>query len=169
MDSFEFNKIAGAVLGAVLFLMVLGKVSDALVHPHVPEKPHIAVTDEAPQAPSGTADAIQVPPLPAGGDAAAGQAVFQKVCFTCHTSDKGGNDKTGPNLFGVVGRKPGAHESFAAKYSACIKAKTAEWSEETLNGFLWKPAVDCKATKMAMAGLKDKDRADIIAFLKGLK
>ena len=166
MDSFEFNKIAGALLGAALLLMIIGKVSDALVHPHMPEKAHIAVTDEAPAAPSASGEAPKPPPLAEGGVADAGKAVFQKVCFTCHTADKGGAVKQGPNLFGVVGRKAGTVAGF--QYSKCVGEKP-EWSDETLNSFLWKPSADCKGTKMAMAGLKDKDRADIIAFLKSLK
>jgi len=169
MDSFEFNKIAGAILGSVLFLMIIGKVSSALIHPHVPEHPHIAVQEEAVATEPSNAPP-QVPPLPAGGEAAAGQVVFQKICSVCHTADKGGAKKVGPNLFGVVGRKPGTAPGF--DYTKCMAekgAKEPEWTDEALNAFLFKPAADCKGTKMAMAGLKDKDRADVIAFLKSLK
>lgn len=167
MDSFEFNKIAGALLAAALFLMFLGKVSDALVHPVIPAKPHIAVSDEPPQTAAAGAEAPKAPPLPAGGVAAAGKATFDKVCSTCHTADKGGAAKQGPNLFGVHGRKPGSVAGF--QYSKCILEKTGEWTDDMLNAFLWKPSADCKATKMAFAGLKDKDRADVVEFLKSMK
>ena len=103
----SFNTVAGCVLASALFAMVLGKVSNALVHPHKLEKPAIAVSDEAPTTAVAAAPAQELPPIGpklAGANVEAGKAIFQKVCFTCHTIDKGGPNKVGPNLWGVVGR-----------------------------------------------------------------
>ncbi|HKU98578.1 MAG TPA: cytochrome c family protein [Vineibacter sp.] len=168
MDSFEFNKVAGAVLAACLGAMIIGKVSNALVHPHIPEKPHIEVKEEAAAAP-GPADAAPAKAPPATGtDAAAGEATFKKVCTTCHTSEKGGANKVGPNLFGIVGNKKAHLAGFS--YSSGMTSKGGEWTEEDLNEFLFKPANFIKGTKMAFVGLpKDKDRGDVISFLKSLK
>lgn len=165
--SLEFNKIAGAVLAASLGAMVIGKVAGALVHPHFPDKPHIAVQEAAVETKPGAAPAA-VPALPPGGDAAAGKVAFDKKCLTCHTPDKGAANKVGPNLFGTAGAKKAQVAGFA--YSTNMQAKGGEWDDAALNEFLWKPAAYIKQTKMAFAGLSnDKERADVIAFLKSLK
>ncbi|HEX2885862.1 cytochrome c family protein [Vineibacter terrae] len=167
MDSFEFNKIAGAVLAACLGVMVIGKVSNALVHPHIPEKPHIEVK-EAAATPAATEAAPAKAPPATGTDAAAGEAIFKKACTTCHTSEKGGPNKVGPNLFGIAGNKKAHLDGFS--YSSGMTSKGGQWTDEDLNEFLFKPANFVKGTKMAFVGLpKDKDRGDVIAFLKSLK
>jgi cytochrome c len=168
MDSFEFNKVAGAVLAACLGAMVVGKVSNALVHPQMPDKPHIAVTEEAAAtAPSPGGAPVKAPPA-TGTDVAAGKAEFDKRCLTCHTVDKGGANKVGPNLFGVAGGAKGKVAGFA--YSTGMTGKGGEWTDEDLNEFIFKPANFVKGTKMAYAGVpNDKIRGDIIAFLKSLK
>jgi cytochrome c len=169
MDSFEFNKIAGAVLAACLGIMVIGKVSNAIVHPHIPEKPHIAVPEEASATPAPNAGAPAEVPAATGTDAEAGKAAFQKRCTTCHTSEKGGPNKVGPNLFGIAGNHK-AHLGDAFAYSTGMKGKGGEWTDDDLNHFLYKPANFVKGTKMSFAGLQnDKERGDIIAFLKSLK
>jgi cytochrome c len=169
MDSFEFNKIAGAVLGACLGIMVIGKVSNALVHPHIPEKPHIEVKEEAAGATpaAATSAPVEVPAV-TSSDAAAGKADFQKRCTTCHTAEQGGPNKVGPNLFGVTTRGRGKLQGFS--YSSGMTEKGGDWTDDDLNHFLFKPAAFIKGTKMAFAGVpNNKERGDIIAFLKSLK
>ncbi|HJQ60490.1 MAG TPA: c-type cytochrome [Vineibacter sp.] len=169
MDSFEFNKVAGAVLGACLGAMVIGKVSNALVHPHMPDKPHIEVKEEVAAATPGSGGAPAKAPPATGTDAAAGKVEFEKRCLTCHTYEKGGAHKQGPNQFGVVGRAKGTAPGFAA-YSKPMQAKGGEWTDEDLNEFIFKPTGFIKGTGMAFAGVSnDKIRGDIIAFLKTLK
>lgn len=167
--SLEFNKIAGAVLAAGLGAMVIGKVAGALVHPHFPEHPHIAVQEAAVETKPGAGPAAPVvPPLEPGGDAAAGQVAFGKKCSTCHTTEKGGPNKVGPNLFGIVGNKRAHLEGFA--YSTGLQSKGGTWDDASLNEFLYKPAAYIKGTKMAFAGItNNKERADVIAFLNSLK
>jgi cytochrome c len=164
----SFNTVAGCVLASALFAMVVGKVSNALVHPHKLEKPAIAVSDEAPQTAVAAAPAQELPPIGpklASANVDAGKAIFQKQCFTCHTVDKGGPNKVGPNLWGVVGRKKGSHEGFS--YSSGMQAKGGDWTYEDIDHMIFKPTAYIKGTKMAFAGLpKEQDRADVIAFLR---
>ena len=163
----NFNTVAGCVLASALFAMVLGKVSNALVHPHTLDKPAIAVVDEAPTA-VAAAPAAELPPIGpklAGANVEAGKAIFMKQCFTCHTSDKGGANKVGPNLWDVVGRKVASHAGFS--YSSALQAKGGDWNYEDINHMILKPTAYVKGTKMAFAGLpKEQERADVIAYLR---
>ncbi len=103
----------------------------------------------------------------AAGDAAKGKKVFKK-CKVCHTSNKGGKNRVGPNLFGIVGAKAGFVKGY--RYSKAMKASGLTWNEATLVKFLKKPKKLVKKTKMGFSGLKkDAQRADIIAYLKSLK
>jgi len=166
----NFNTVAGCVLASALFAMVVGKVSNAVVHPHMLDKPAIAVTDEAPTQTAAASAAPELAPIEpklAGANVEAGKALFQKQCFTCHTTDKGGANKVGPNLWAVVGREKAGHEGFS--YSSALKAKGGEWSVEDINHLIFKPTAFVRGTKMAFAGVpKEQDRADVIAFLKTL-
>ena len=97
-------------------------------------------------------------------DAAKGEKAFAK-CKACHTIDKGGKNRVGPNLHGVVGRKAGTHEGY--KYSKAMRESGLTWDEATLDKYLHKPKDVVPKTKMAFAGIKkDAERADLIAYLK---
>ncbi|WP_417317829.1 c-type cytochrome [Emcibacter sp.] len=103
----------------------------------------------------------------AEGDAALGQKTFKKKCSACHTVDKGGKKKVGPNLYDIVGRAAGTSEGF--KYSKDMAASGLTWDEETLDKYLTKPKAVVPKTKMIFAGLKkEDDRKDLIAYLKTL-
>ncbi|MDP1752816.1 MAG: cytochrome c family protein [Reyranella sp.] len=163
----NFNTVAGCVLASALFAMVVGKVSNAVVHPHKLDKPAIAVVDEAPTAVAAApaAELAPIGPKLAGANAEAGKAIFMKQCFTCHTTDKGGANKVGPNLWGIVDRKKASHEGFS--YSSALQAKGGEWTYEDINHMILKPTAFVKGTKMAFAGLpKEQERADVIAYLR---
>jgi cytochrome c len=165
----SFNTIAGCVLASALFAMVVGKVSNAVVHPHKLEKPALAVVDEAPATETASAaPAAELPPigpLLAGANVEAGKAIFMKQCFTCHTIDKGGPNKVGPNQWDIVGRKKASHEGFS--YSSALQAKGGEWTYEDIDHMIFKPQAFVRGTKMAFAGLaKAQERADVIAYLR---
>ncbi len=164
----NFNTVAGCVLASALFALVVGKVSNALVHPHALDKPAIPVSEEAPATTAPGAAPVELPaigPKLAGANVEKGKALYQQQCFICHTIDKGGINKVGPNQWDVVGRKKASHEGFS--YSEAMKAKGGEWSYEDINHMIFKPQAFVKGTKMAFAGLpKEQDRADLIAFLR---
>jgi len=166
----NFNTVAGCVLASALFAMVIGKVSNAVVHPHMPAKPAINVPAAAESAAASSAAPAELAPIEpklAGANADAGKALFQKQCFTCHTTDKGGANKVGPNLWAVIGRKKAGHDGFS--YSSALQAKGGNWSVEDINHMIFKPTAYVRGTKMAFAGLgKEQERADVIAFLKTL-
>lgn len=173
MDSFQLNKLAGAFLGTVFILMSVGIVSDALFHSPAPEKPGYII--EAAEAATAEGAAAGEPakvepiaPLLAAADVAAGEKTFKK-CMACHTPDKGGANKVGPNLWGVIGRPIAAHEGFS--YSAALKGFAAggAWDYEKLSSFITAPKAYVKGTAMGFAGLKKPDeRANLIAYLRTL-
>jgi cytochrome c len=169
MDSFELNKIAGGLIGAVLLAMVIGKVASGLVHPVPPAKPVFEAVEEAaaPAGAAGAAPAVLEPiaPLLAAANPGAGEAAFNKKCATCHTTAQGGANKVGPNLFSVVAGKKAHLNNFT--YSKALAEKGGNWEYEDLNAFLAKPSAFIKGTKMAFAGIGNaKERADIIAWLR---
>ena len=174
MDSFELNKIIGAVLGTLLFVMGVGFLAEAVYHPIEDRGPGLSLPEpEVADAHGGAAEpaAPEVPlgVLLASADAAAGQASTKK-CASCHNFGEGESNKTGPLLYGVVDRPIGSHEGFA--YSAGMeehKAKGDVWSYENLNAFLTSPKTFTPGTKMSFAGVKDPaERANILAYLQTL-
>jgi len=97
-------------------------------------------------------------------DLANGEAHFS-LCRSCHTITEGGANMTGPNLYGVFGRKAAAKADFA--YSDALKAKALTWDAATLNQWLSGPQAFVPGTKMSFPGLKDPaDRRDVIGYLK---
>jgi cytochrome c len=171
MDSFELNKMAGALLATVFVVMSVRLASDALFEHGAPEKPGFVIeAAEAAaggEAAGGTPAAVEpIAPLLASADAAAGEVTFKK-CAACHSIDKGGANKVGPNLWGIVGRAMGAHEGF--NYSAGMKEASAgkNWDFESISTFVTKPKAYIKGTAMGFAGLaKPEDRANLIAYLR---
>jgi cytochrome c len=110
------------------------------------------------------AETVDIATMIKNADIDAGAKVFKK-CATCHTIEKNGANKIAPNLYGIVGKKKAAISGFA--YSNGLKAKGGAWSIEDLNQWLLKPKDFAPGTKMSFAGLKkDKDRANVIAYLK---
>jgi cytochrome c len=171
MDGFELNKIAGAVLSAML-VMAGGKVLlDIALAKHGHEKPgwNLPVTEvktAAPGAPEPKFDVAAVLSQLPKANADAGADIFKK-CLTCHTPNKGDRNLVGPNLWGVVGRKVASVSGFA--YSDAMKSHGGEWSWEQLAKYLHKPAEALPGNKMVFQGVDDNaDLADLLAYLRKL-
>ena len=101
----------------------------------------------------------------AAGDATAGQQVFAR-CAACH-STKAGENKIGPSLAGVVGRKSGSEPGYS--YSPALKSANITWDEHTLDQFLANPTADIHGTKMFISVPNAADRENVIAYLQTLK
>lgn len=172
MNSFEWNKVIGAVLGTCVFAMGLGFVSDLLFETEAPEKPGyvIEVAEAAPTEEGAAApEATPLPVLLAKADVAKGESVSKK-CGACHSFEKGGPNKVGPDLWAVVGRDIAHAPGFA--YSQGMQefaAKEKTWTYDHLYAFLANPRGVVNGTAMSFAGVKnDQERADLIAYLRTL-
>lgn len=177
MSTFEWNKLIASVLTAMIVAMATGILSGAIVKPvHLEKAAYLPPGAEgeagASAAPAAGAAAPAGPepiaPLMAKADVAKGQATA-KVCLQCHTFDKGGANKIGPNLFGVMEENIASVPGY--QFSSVLAGHKADkWDPEKLNVWLFKPQEFAKGTKMTFAGLpKAEDRANIVAYLQSLK
>lgn len=170
MDSFEYNKILASVLVALLVGMTGSLISGYFIHPEKITKPLFEEGPEssAPAEKHTTDDDSLKPitPLLASASIDRGKTIAKK-CTQCHTFEKDGSNKTGPNLWNIIGAKIAHAATFA--YSAAFKEKGGTWDYEKLNIFLHKPRAFIATTKMSFVGLKEaQDRADIIAYLNSI-
>lgn len=187
MDSFEVAKIAGAVLAALLVIVGFRVALDIAEEDRAPEKPGYTLPmpkqagpSDLPPGGAAAVDApVDLPAVPPQFDAAAvadaaasasaesGAAIFKK-CQACHSGEKGGPNKVGPNLWGVVGRPKASHEGF--NYSDAMKAKGGDWTLPDLAAFIHSPKTFVPGTKMLFPGVPDPtDLSDLLAYLNTQK
>jgi len=164
-------RILGSVLGAVLFVVAVHIVSQAVYYAPPPAKPAYVVPGvqakaETP-APAAAPVAEPAPDFASVipmADVMAGESVAER-CGACHDWSKGGPNKIGPNLYGVIGRAKASHLGF--DYSPAMKEKGGNWTYADLFTFLRQPAAFVPGTKMGFAGLpRVQDRLNVIAFLR---
>jgi cytochrome c len=170
MSSLEFNKIAGAVLVAGIVGFFVTKTSAALYHPEVNPKERgyqIEVAEAAPEAAAAPAGPVQIPSFLAAASVEKGASLV-KPCVMCHTFEKGGANKIGPNLWGVVGAERARATGFAySKVFTDMADKS--WDFQALSEYLTKPAAYAPGNKMAFAGIaKPEDRASVLLYLNSM-
>ena len=163
------NKIIASVILAVILVLGINKITDIIFYVEKPEKSAYQVanvststTTETTSASSST-EPGEIMALLASASVADGEKIFKK-CVACHSITKGGRNKIGPALWGVLGRKAGSVSDY--KYSKAMAAHGKSWSFKEMNGFLIKPKDWIKGTKMSFVGLKsEKDRAAVILYM----
>lgn len=171
MDSYEFNKIAGWALSACLFIFGMKELGLIFSGSGAPAK--AGYTLPAPKGGTGGGAAVQaeafafakVAELLPKANADSGKDVF-KACTQCHTSEKGGAHKLGPNLHGVIGREVGKAAGFT-NYSPALTGKGGKWDWESVAAYIYDPKGYIPGNRMAYNGLKDyTDMADLLAYLR---
>ncbi len=165
--NFETNKIFAAILVAGITAMTGAFIGNLVMHPHELEKDAVEI-DGAPVAAAGAKEALAEPILHliADADIAKGEKL-SKACAACHSFDKGGPSKIGPNIYDIVGAPKAGKGGFS--YSSALTEMGGAWSYLNLNKFLWKPKKYAPGTKMSYIGLKKPaDRAAMIAWLRTL-
>lgn len=170
MNSFELNKVLGAVLGTCLVLLALNIGANALFAPQAPAKPGFAIAAAKPEGGEATAakePEVPLPTLLAKANVDKGKNTA-KQCQACHTFEKGGPNRVGPNLWGIVDDERGKDRG-GFNFSQAMKTKGGKWTFDELNKFLKSPRDYIPGTAMTFAGINnDQQRADVIAFLDTL-
>ena len=169
----ETNKILVAIILALLLAAAFSKIADMTVHPEYPKE--LAYSIEIPEGDTSGTQAeevnifevlTEITPMLASASLDNGEKLFKK-CASCHTYKKGGENKDGPAMWGIVNRAKASVDGFA--YSGALADFGGDWSVEELNKFLLKPKKYVPGTKMNFNGLKkDQDRADLIKWLDNL-
>jgi len=164
------NKIIVSIIFAVILILGINKIADSIFYVEKPEQSAYQVASVTTAASATTSETSSessesenIMALFASTSVDDGKKVFKK-CAACHNIAKGGANKIGPALWGVIGRKVGSISDY--KYSKAMAAHGKSWSFEEMNGFLIKPKDWIKGTKMSFAGLKNaKDRAAVILYM----
>ncbi|MEM8854645.1 MAG: c-type cytochrome, partial [Pseudomonadota bacterium] len=172
MNAFEINKIIGAVLGALVFVMGLSVLSDLIFDEHpldelaygVDAPPETSAENEADESAPEEAFAV----LLASADPVAGEN-STAVCAACHSFDDGGPNGIGPAIYNVVGREIAGVADFGYSSALVTHGEGKTWTYEELDGFLENPQGWVPGTSMSYAGVKDaKERANLVAYLRSI-
>ncbi len=185
MFNYTLFKIILSMLGVIIIVVVINFIGNTLMASEQLDKDVVSISSEvmptvAKASISKTTTEVEdgiseitpekselsnpIIALLASADIAKG-ARISKSCAACHSFNKGGKNKQGPNLWGIVGKGKADKDGFS--YSDAMKSVGGIWDYDSLNSFLTKPKKYIKGTKMNFAGLrKDKDRAALIIWLR---
>ncbi len=171
MPSFENSKILVAILAAGATIMLTGFVADKIYPTDELKKDAVPIEEASNNSSIKMVSDTNKPQMPesiipylAQADISKG-AKLSKSCAACHSFDKDGPTKMGPNLWNIVNREKGSVAGFS--YSNGLKEKGGVWDYESLDQFLTKPKKYISDTKMGFAGIKKiQDRAALIAWLR---
>jgi cytochrome c len=170
LDSFEMNKVLGAVLGTCLGVVSLNIAAGAVFAPAKPAK--LGYDIDVPKVtPGGTPATPAQPEVPLGqllasADVSRGSESAKK-CATCHTFEKGGRVLAGPPLWGIVGRTKASIAGF--NYSPGMKQASGAWTIADLFTFVTNPKAMVPGTMMTFSGIpRPAERADLLAYLNSL-
>lgn len=166
--SFELNKIFAAIFLSALIGMVVGNLVEIIYHPSPAAKRgyEVAITESTNDTSDTKAkeEPVDIKALMAQANAETGKELTKK-CVSCHSFEKGGPHKIGPNLYAVYESKKASKEGY--KYSDAMIGKGGAWTEEDLFGLLHRPKTFVPGTKMVFPGFeKPQDIANVVAFLK---
>ena len=163
------NKIIVSIIFAIILVLGINKIADVIFYVEKPTQSAYKIatvstaTSDKTSSANSSSESGDIMKLLASANVTDGEKVFKK-CAACHSIAKGGSNKIGPALWGVLGRKAGSVADY--KYSKALISHGKSWSFEEMNGFLIKPKEWIKGTKMAFAGLRnEKDRASVILFM----
>ena len=163
------NKIIVSIVFAVILVLVINKITDVIYYVEKPKKSAYQVANVLTTTSTKTTSASSgigsgdIMALLASVSVADGEKIFKK-CAACHSIAKGGGNKIGPALWGVLGRQAGSISDY--KYSKAMTSHGRAWSFEEMNEFLIKPKNWVKGTKMSFAGLKkETERAAVILYM----
>lgn len=97
-----------------------------------------------------------------------GQLAFNNRCRTCH-SVKEGDNRQGPSLHAIIGRKAGSSSGYAT-YSQALTNSKIVWDEKTLDAFIANPDAVVPGHNMRpYSGLPDaQERQEIVGYLTSL-
>ena len=163
------NKIIVSIVFAVILVLVINKITDVIYYVEKPKKSAYQVANVSTTTSTKTTSASSdigsgdIMALLASVSVADGEKIFKK-CAACHNIAKGGGNKIGPALWGVLGRQAGSISNY--KYSKAMAAHGKLWSFKEMNEFLTKPKDWIKGTKMSFLGLKkETERAAVILYM----